>query len=84
MKRLLENWDAVRIIRLILGIAGVAYGIYIQDYFLMALGGIFILQAVMNWGCCSGGCSYSGNDKAKYKDIVKNYDFNKEDNNNKK
>lgn len=81
MKRLLENWDAVRIIRLILGVAGVAYSIYIQDYFLMALGGIFILQAAMNWSCCSGGCSSSANDKALYKDIVKNYDFNNKNNN---
>lgn len=83
MREMFRNWDIVRIIRLIFGVIGVVASVSIGDYFLMTLGGIFILQAVLNLGCCSAGCSSSSSgSKPLYKDIVRNYDFNNKNNNN--
>lgn len=83
MKRILKNWDLTRTIRLILGITGIGFAISINDYFLMALGGIFILQALLNWSCCSAGCSSSASSSNQiYKDVVKEYDLKNKNNNN--
>lgn len=82
MKSIFKNWDLVRTIRLILGIIGVVAAISINDYFLMALGGIFILQAILNLSCCSAGCGSSNTGSRQiYKDVVKEYDFNNKNNN---
>lgn len=55
---LLKNWDFVRTLRLLIGLGVGGYAAWAGDYFLAALGGLFIIQAVFNLSCCgSGGCS---------------------------
>lgn len=55
MYKVMSNWNAWRLIRLILSLVFVVYGIIQTDYYLIA-GGIFIMyQAVFNTGCCANG-----------------------------
>ncbi|WP_405372306.1 hypothetical protein [Phocaeicola sp.] len=75
MKQILKDWDLIRIIRLILGTVLGGYALWISNYMLLLLGSIFILQAVLNWSCCSAsGCGTSASRKAIYKDMVKPYE----------
>ena len=55
-----------------LGFGG--YAAWAGDYFLAALGGLFIIQAVFNLSCCgSGGCSVASQKKTLYQDVIKPY-----------
>lgn len=75
MKNIFKEWDVIRIIRLILGVVLGGYALWLGDYLLSLLGGILILQAALNWSCCSaGGCGTAGSGKATYKDLVKPYE----------
>lgn len=66
---ILKNWNAWRIIRLILSIVFFVAGITNADYFLVA-GGIFILfQAVFNTGCCATGNCSDGSCEVKYEKV---------------
>lgn len=74
MKQILKDWDIIRILRLILGVAFGGYALWLGNYLLLFLSGILILQAVLNWSCCSAsGCGTASDKKAIYKDIVKPY-----------
>lgn len=52
MKKWIINWNATRIIRLILGIITTAYAIYEKEYLFLIFAGIFFFQAAMNISCC--------------------------------
>ena len=74
MGNLLNNWDISRWIRLVSGVGVTSYGLYAGDYFLLMLGILFAGLAVLNKGCCCGGCSTTTTEtKAIYKDFVKPY-----------
>lgn len=74
MKQIFKDWDIIRIIRLILGVAVGGYALWLGDYLLLFLGGMLILQAALNWSCCSAsGCGTASTPKATYKDFVKPY-----------
>lgn len=73
MGNLFKNGDISRWVRLIAGVSGASYGLYAGDYFLFMLGVLFVGLAVLNKGCCCGGCSTATETKALYKDFVKPY-----------
>ncbi len=52
MKTILAQWNAMRIIRLVLGIVIIVQGIYTNDYAIALLGGLFTLMPLLNIGCC--------------------------------
>lgn len=73
MGNLFKNWDISRWIRLVSGVGVASYGLSVGDYFLLMLGVFFAGLAVLNKGCCCGGCSTAAETKALYKDFVKPY-----------
>lgn len=74
MNNLLKNWDAARLIRLVLGIGITIYAIISKDYIFLILSALLLLQAIFNISCCStGACSTSSNTKQVYKNIIKPY-----------
>ncbi len=76
MKRFLGKWDAARWLRLLLGTGFVIYGLHNNDSYVIVLGILFLLMALLNWSCCAaGGCNASSDKKALYKDFVEPYEF---------
>lgn len=76
MKRFIQNWNLVRILRMVLAISFIGYGIDSADYMLIVLGALFGMQALLNISCCGPvGCGTSGNNKTgnTYKDQIKQY-----------
>ncbi len=55
---ILNNWNFMRVLRLALGIFILVQGIWMKDWTLGLLGGLFGLMPLFNIGCCgAGGCS---------------------------
>lgn len=76
MKRFLGKRDAARWLRLLLGAGFVIYGLYNNDSYVIVLGMLLLLMALLNWSCCvAGGCNTSSDKKALYKDFVEPYEF---------
>lgn len=76
MRQLLRNWDLVRVLRIILAVSFIGYGISTKDYMLIFIGGLFGIQAILNISCCgAGGCADKGNSKSGslYKGQIKEY-----------
>lgn len=75
MKMLFKNWDTMRIIRLLAGVAIGVYSVAVKDYIFLFLSGFLLLQALMNISCCGAQGCYDS--KAKmikkgiYEDQVK-------------
>ena len=69
MRTLLSNWNLMRIIRLVLGTVILVQGIIGKDFVSIVFGVLFGGMAVLNMGCCSGGCSVntSSENEAKNK-----------------
>ena len=58
MKTILQGWNFMRILRLLLGVAIVIQGIVLKDAMSLVLGIIFGGLAVANIGCCgTNGCA---------------------------
>lgn len=58
MSSIINNWNAMRVIRLVLGIFILIEGVRSQELAVMALGGMFTLMPLLNVGCCStAGCN---------------------------
>ena len=80
MKTILQGWNFMRILRLILGTAIMVQGIVARDTVTIILGVAFAGMAVANIGCCgAGGCAVntrtSTNNKTKdihYEEVVSN------------
>lgn len=53
MKRYLQSWNLMRILRLGIGLLVVGQGIYAGDYLFVLLGGLFALMPLLNVGCGS-------------------------------
>lgn len=51
-QRLLKNWHALRVLRLIAGIAIAAQAWYLEEWLLMAAGAGFAALALFHAGCC--------------------------------
>lgn len=76
MKRFIQSRDLVRVLRMVLGISFIGYGIDATDYMLIVLGALFAIQALLNISCCGPrGCASGKNNGAEntYKDQIKQY-----------
>ena len=51
MQTILKNWNFVRTIRLIAGIALLAYGYSIMDWLIIMMGFVLGIMAITNSGC---------------------------------
>lgn len=70
MKELiLNNWNAWRIIRMVLSIVFIVAGFMNLDYFLVAGGGFIFFQALFNTGCCAAGNCSDGSCEVKYEKV---------------
>jgi len=57
MKQLLfSNWHAMRIIRLVFAVFLFFQAYETQEWFLVAFGIFFLIQAIFNAGCGANGC----------------------------
>lgn len=79
MKTILQGWNFMRILRLVLSIAIIVQGIVAKETTSIILGLVFGGMAVANIGCCGmGGCavnptSNSNNEEeVKYEEVVAN------------
>ena len=79
MKTILQGWNFMRILRLVLAIIIVAQGIAARDTVTIVLGVLIGGMAIANIGCCGvGGCAVnprSTNNKTKdieYEEVVSN------------
>ena len=60
MKKYLQNWNLIRVLRLAFAIVVIVQGFQVHEWLLVILGGIFSLMPLMNVGCGStSGCSTS-------------------------
>jgi hypothetical protein len=58
MRTLLTNWNAMRLLRLVLGIIVLVQGVNNTEVLYLVLGGILLLMALANVGCCgTTGCA---------------------------
>lgn len=70
MKAILQKWNFIRLLRLVLGIAILAQGIYHMDTLTIILGAAFSGMAVANVGCCgTSGCAVNSTRVPKTKNI---------------
>jgi len=51
MKRFITNWNFVRVFRLLIGLAIIIQGIWMQDWMITILGTAFSLMPIFNLGC---------------------------------
>lgn len=59
MKRYLQNWNLMRVLRLAIGLLVMGQGFFAGEYLFVLLGGLFALMPVLNVGCgSSAGCPY--------------------------
>lgn len=57
MRTITKNWNLARILRLFLGLAAVAQGIFTGEIMMMVAGGLIAAMGLFNIGCCgAGGC----------------------------
>lgn len=55
MKRYISKWSFSRALRSGLGVLILIQGIDSREWFFIAIGAVFALMAVFNYGCCSSG-----------------------------
>ncbi len=56
VKAYLLNWNWIRGLRLLIGMAILVQGIQMGDWLISGMGGLFGLMALMNAGGCEGPC----------------------------
>ena len=71
MKKIINGWNVMRVIRLALGIAALVQG-FLQKENLLVVAGIWTLfSALLNVGCCgSGGCTIQTHAKKPANEVV--------------
>ena len=72
MKSLLNNWNAFRFIKLILGITAIVQAITTNEIIFAFAGGVLSFMAIFNRGCCIvNGCAIDKKDhKIANKNII--------------
>lgn len=75
MNNVLKNWNASRIIRLLLGVGIAIYAISVKEPLFLIVAGVFLLQGVLNISCCgTGRCSTPRRTSLQvYKDEIKEF-----------
>lgn len=62
MKKVLtSDWHASRILRTVMGIAALVYGILNHDNLMSLAGGFLLFMGVTNTGCGANGCGVPAN-----------------------
>lgn len=61
---MLQNWNIVRLLRLIMGFGLLIQGITSHHTIMIAIGGLLFLQGVLNFGCCGSACNTNSFQKA--------------------
>ena len=59
----MNDWNAMRIVRAVLSLVILSEAVSMHDITLGLFGGIFMLMAVFNTGCCGGTCNISETSK---------------------
>ena len=72
MKRFLNSWNYIRVLRLALGIMVFAQGISLNDWMLITTGTLFSLLPVLNLGCCSMGTCKRTRQIIENKKVIEN------------
>lgn len=58
IKTITQNWNLLRLIRLLLGVMIIVQSVGIKDYLFGSIGLLFAVMTLLNIGCCSTGvCS---------------------------
>jgi len=57
VKQLAGNWSLMRIFRLLVGIAALVQAIIYRDASIGFIGGLLVIMAVANIGCCGARCA---------------------------
>jgi hypothetical protein len=58
IENILNNWNFMRVLRLVLGIFIISQGVELKEWMLVALGGIFSIMPLLNIGCGgAAGCN---------------------------
>lgn len=58
MRQLLTNWNAMRVLRLLLGVIIIVQGVSNREALYFVLGGLLVLMALAGAGCCGAtGCA---------------------------
>ncbi|HEY8690359.1 MAG TPA: hypothetical protein VIM07_14070 [Chitinophagaceae bacterium] len=71
MKAIMQGWNFMRIIRLLLGLGIFIQGIITKDITSIVLGIVFVAMPVFNIGCCgSNGCAVNTNPSIKNKNEI--------------
>lgn len=56
-ERILQSWDWLRIVRLVIGVSVIFQSVAMQSWLLVAAGVMLTSMAVLNIGCGLNGCS---------------------------
>ncbi len=71
LNTILKNWNFVRLLRLAIGVFLFVEALISQKWFLVAVGAIFVLMPLLNFGCCAtGDCAVPQNNPKKSSDEV--------------
>ena len=72
--RILNNWNWIRIIRLVIGLMILGSGIGGNDYLAIVIGLFFTVIPILNFStCASGNCNIDTNKKYRICQKLKNY-----------
>lgn len=77
MKRIRQTWNLARILRLVIGLAAAAQGVFQKDVPLILAGSFLLFMSVFNYGCCgSGGCAtnFTGKSQKNFKELNVEYE----------
>lgn len=78
MKAILQRWNFMRLLRLVLGVAILAQGVVAKDAITIGLGAAFAGMGLANVGCCSSNnCSINTRSTKTQKVHYEEMDINK-------
>lgn len=67
---MLQHWNIVRLLRLLIGLGLLIQGITGHHTIMIAIGGLLFLQGVLNMGCCGPACNTNSFQKAGKKALT--------------
>lgn len=73
MKKITGNWNFMRVLRLVLGIAIIIQAVIAKDLFFGLAGVLFTSMPIFNIGCCSSGSCYVPQKKSS--EVVKDISY---------
>ena len=73
MHNFLKNWNAIRIMRLLIGLGMAVYSVIQRDFIFIPFAVFFLAQAVFNVSCCgAGGCGTQNEAATQTKQVYQN------------